>query len=57
MTITSNPAASLFRRKTSRIKRLARFLWTAPPSFFVAAIPRRPTAKAFGWMKMVLYRL
>src|SRR5581483_12145340 len=40
-TTTSKPGASLLRRKTSRINRLARFLWTAPPSFFVAAIPRR----------------
>lgn len=43
MTTTSNPGAILLRLNTSRIKRLARFLETAPPNFRVAAMPRRPT--------------
>jgi hypothetical protein len=54
ITTTSNPLAILLRRKTSRISRFARFRWTAPPIFLVAAIPRRPTPQAFGRMKTVL---
>ena len=45
------PGAILLRRKISRISRLALFLWTAPPSFLVAAIPRRPTRSSLGSMK------
>jgi len=47
-TTMSNPPTGLLRRKTSRISRLALFLWTAPPSFRVAATPSRPYVRSVG---------